>query len=88
VACKKFYRPKRNGILLEEAQPQLGYVKEYEENGWWPYKLYAGDLWECPQCYNQIIVGVPNQPITEHFKENYLQIRATQDGDLYRVNDC
>lgn len=77
--CKLFFKPKRNGVYIEEGMPVQG-------GEWAPYKIWAADLYECCGCGKQIITGFGHGPIAEHFQPGYKQIleRLTP----LRVNDC
>lgn len=54
---------------------------------WGPYKLWIGDQYECPGCSTQIIIGVPNKPLAEHYMPNYAET-VNQYPPYLRVNDC
>ena len=54
---------------------------------WGPYKLWIGDQYECPGCHTQIIIGVPNNPFSEHFMPDYTE-QVKEHAPLLRVNDC
>ena len=54
---------------------------------WTPYKLWVGDLWKCPECFHEIVVGVAG-PISEHYKPDFKEIVARIGGDQLQVNDC
>jgi hypothetical protein len=61
VPCQRFYRPKRNGVYLCEGMPhgpEWDGKSGRDSPGWLPYKIWQGDLWECPDCHAQIISGV------------------------------
>jgi hypothetical protein len=62
--CGRFMRPKKNSVTVEE---QL-------ENGD-PYKLFDADLYECPQCGQQVITGFGAGPIIEHWHPDYEKLR-------------
>jgi hypothetical protein len=42
-----------------------------------PYKIWAADLWECPDCGHQVILGYGVHAIAEHY----------QDGFAHYLND-
>ena len=74
--CQQFFYPKRNGTPFVE-----------NANGA-PYKLWMGDLWECTKCASQIIVGVGQQVIAEHYEDGFAdqvkffgaELRINEDG--------
>jgi hypothetical protein len=104
VDCKKFLRPKKNGVVVEEMMP----AAEARPNGqdyttknaegrvtfWAPYKLWAADLWECPGCSKEVIAGLPIQgPMAEHYMPGYQELRAEliarrSEEHFYQVPDC
>jgi hypothetical protein len=93
VHCERFMRPKRNGIYFLEGKPWGGDVEWNQKHGkdatgWTPYKLWAGDLWMCPTCGTQIIVGVPATPIAEHYQPEFAAAVARTGADRLLVKDC
>ena len=44
-------------------------VCEYANFG--PYKIWYADLWKCPNCKNEIIVGFGCAPVAEHFQKDF-----------------
>lgn len=68
VGCERFYRPKVNGYTWIEGMPESADTPPglAQPAGWRPYKLWSSDLWECPDCKHQIIVGHCQQPIEKH----------------------
>lgn len=89
VPCRRFFRPKKNGFYFLEGMPSSNDVPPGNAmpEGWRPYKLWAGDLYECPGCGAQTIVGVPQRHLAEHyepgFKAQVERLRAE-----FQVNDC
>lgn len=47
VPCQTYLRPRKNDI----------YVLETMSDGVTPYKVWNADLWECPDCAHQVILG-------------------------------
>lgn len=89
VPCERFFRPKQNGVAFVEGMPLRPRVLrgKRESESWKPYKLWSGDLWECPDCGTQTIIGVGQNPIGEHFQEDFeANIRIT--GATLIVKDC
>jgi len=60
ASCKVLYIPKTNGV----------YVEELLEDGS-PYKVWLADLLICPICKVEVIAGFGQNPIKEHFEEDY-----------------
>ena len=91
VKCERFYRPKRNGYYFIEGMP-VGSERALpglaQPHLWQPYKTWAGDLWECPDCHAEIIVGVPFTPITENHKPDFAKITASLGASQLLVKDC
>lgn len=83
LRCHKFLRIKKNGVVIEEGSPRTG-------NAWGPYKLWMGDLWRCPECSVEIVMGFGFKPIAEHFMPDYETTRESFQRDLIsgRVDDC
>jgi hypothetical protein len=83
VACKKFFRVKKQGISIEEGMPLGG-----EAAGMWgSYKLWSADLFECPGCHVQIVAGFGQRPIAEHFQTDY-DVKLGRYQPIGRVDDC
>jgi hypothetical protein len=55
---------------------------------WEPYKLWVGDLWRCPECSHEIVVGVSNRPLSERFHPDFNSLVERYGGDQLKVNDC
>jgi len=96
VKCQCFYRPKRNGYVFLEMMP-VGFEDTTAEDRrgtkmphlWQPYKLWRGDLWACPECEHETVVGVAWEPISEHYKPDFEERVKSCGGDkLLKVNDC
>lgn len=64
--CNLFYRPKMNGYIFCEMIP-VGTGRVTFK----PYRIWSGDLWECPRCQSQIIEGFGKDPISEHFEPDF-----------------
>lgn len=86
VKCQCFYRPKKNGVFLTEMMPKHNNAERgiKDPGAWMPYKVWVGDLWECPDCNHQIIEGV-NGPLAERHHHYMESMRARSE---YDVNDC
>jgi len=54
---------------------------------WLPYRLWFGDLWECEGCHAQIVVGVAQQPMAEHYQPQFEEVVKRYGAEL-QVNDC
>lgn len=87
VKCQRFFRPKKNGVVLLEQMP----VETSAEPGtidptaWEPYKLWQADLWICHGCDTEIIVGFG----ANHFGENFEpQFGEAMKFVTHTVNDC
>jgi hypothetical protein len=91
VPCERFYRQKKNGFFFQEGmpvgrdRPQPGRA---EPDAWKPYKLWVGDLWSCPDCGAEIVVGCAGQPITEHYRHDFAETVKASGGDQLLVKDC
>lgn len=92
VGCQRFFKIKRNGVLIEEGMPfPTGETQaDQPKEGWRPYKLYVGDLWECERCGTQLALG-NSQAVCEHYMPNYdtIKTRYRDRGLLLpMVEDC
>lgn len=95
VKCQRFYKIVKSGLAFIEGMPIGEKVKAgtAEPEKWKPYKLWMGDLWECPDCHAQTISGVGINRVAEHYEPDFEQ-KAKQaaamnpHGKLFQVNDC
>ncbi len=88
VPCHRFFRPKQTGIYFIEGMPEYKALPgNAEPDKWKPYKLWSGDLWECPDCGAQIISGTGRDRIAEHYQPDF-QRQVEQLGAKIQVNDC
>jgi hypothetical protein len=93
VPCERFMRPKKNGTFFLEGKPWGGDVewnnkRGKEGLGWTPYKLWQGDLWACPDCGAEIIVGVGLHPWAEHHHQREFAAAVEQTGARLLIKDC
>ena len=86
--CRRFLKVKKNGVVIEEGMP----LTNDQSGPWGPYKLWMADLWACPTCGVEIVMGFGHGPISEHYKPDYIVTRANCEalGELLpaRVDDC
>lgn len=91
VPCKRFMRCVKNGHFWIEAMPKAGVEQAIpgDTHGfqWEPYKLWAGDLYECKGCGTQTIAGVPTNPVAEHYEAKFDEAVALLKP-ITQVNDC
>lgn len=90
VPCQRFYRMKKGGFYFLEQMPSENHARpgKKEPESWRPYKLWAGDLWECPDCHAQIVSGTGRNPIIEHFQPEFDATVKKLGADQLKVNDC
>lgn len=90
VPCRRFFRPKKSGFYFVEAMPTENHAAPGTESPekWTPYKVWAGDLWECEGCGAQVVSGTGQHPVAEHYQPGFKdQMRRLGAGQL-QVNDC
>ena len=56
VKCKIEYKPFKNGVYVAEM---------FRGNK--IYKIWHSDIWQCPICKNEIVLGFGQNPIAHHF---------------------
>ena len=59
VKCEVELRPKKNGVGL----------LDYADFG--EYQIWDADLWECPRCNYQIVIGFGHSPIDIHNTDSF-----------------
>lgn len=90
VPCERFMRAKKTGFYFIEGMPREGWDGEQGKNsaGWVPYKVWVGDLYECPDCSAQTVVGVSRNRLSEHFEPNFNEIIMSTGAAQLMVKDC
>jgi hypothetical protein len=90
IPCQRFYKPKKTGFYFLEGYPS-GNGKAppgtAEPQAWRPYKLWAGDIYECNGCGGRIIVGAGLKPLAEHYQDGFDEM-VERYGAKFQVNDC
>lgn len=75
VPCKTYLRPRKNDIYVLETMSS-------DE----PYRIWNADLWECPDCGHQVILGYGTNHISEHYEPEFAswmkQVTHTILGNL------
>lgn len=89
VPCQRFFRPKKNGRYFVEGMPVSNDASPGNINpsAWRPYKLWAGDEWECRGCGATIIVSAGIRPIAEQHEERFAETMNHFNPTVF-VNDC
>jgi len=64
VKCEVELRPEKNGVKL---------VDLFQHNTQ-PYQVWDADLWKCPICGVEIIVGFGMQPLRGHWHDDFSEI--------------
>ena len=89
VPCERFMRLKKSGFYFLEGMPEHGSEGQGKgAAGWKPYKLWSGDLYECPGCRASTIVGVGFQPVSEHYLPGFAEVVKVTGADRLLVKDC
>jgi hypothetical protein len=89
VNCQRFYRIKQTGMYFIEGYPKHNHSPpgKAAPEDWQPYKLWAGDLFECDGCGSQTIVGVGCNQIAEHYQFGFADTVKACNA-TFQVNDC
>jgi hypothetical protein len=90
VPCHRFFRMKRSGFYFLEGMPRGEGVRPGTEDAsrWAPYKIWAGDLWCCEGCGAEIISGVGQNRLAEHYQADFAETVEHLSADQFQVNDC
>lgn len=87
VKDQRFYFPRKNGVPIIEGKPQHGAKPgTAEPDKWTPYKLWMADVWECPECGHQIVIGA-TEPMAYDYQPQFKTWMEALQPEL-RVNDC
>lgn len=90
VPCRRFFRLEKMGFYFIEGMPKARGVLpgNAAPDQWQPYKVWAGDLWRCPDCGAEIIVGTGGSAIREHYEPDFADTVHRLGADQLQVNDC
>lgn len=91
VPCQRFFRMKKAGFYFIEGMPigpERAAPGTTELQKWKPYKLWAGDRWECEGCKASIVTGCAHQPIAEHYQVDFEDRVRSFGATQLQVNDC
>lgn len=58
VKCEVELRPEKNGVIVAELMQHNTKI----------YKLWSADLWKCPKCGIEVVLGFGRQAFIEHFE--------------------
>lgn len=64
--CEIELRPETNGVKVVEMfqdPPQ-------------PYQIWDADLWKCPKCGLEVVLGFANMPFAVHYEDDLVAIIA------------
>lgn len=59
VNCHVEFRPEKNGTIVIETA------------SFGPYKIWEADTWKCPKCNVEVVCGFGQQPIAEHWYQDF-----------------
>lgn len=81
---------KQQGFYFIEGMPTHNGVKPgtVEPENWKPYKIWAGDLWQCEGCGAKIVSGFGREPVSEHYREDFAHYTESLNATQLQVNDC
>lgn len=84
VPCRRFFRIETTGVSFVEGMPSGD--TPAGDVAWQPYKLWAGDLWKCPGCGTETIVGTGRDAIAEHYQRDFNE-RVEKHGAKLLITD-
>lgn len=75
VACRLEMRPEKNGIAVLDTA------------AFGPYQLWDADLWKCPECSMEIILGFGSRPYSAHYEEGFNAVlqRVRASGSIVEL---
>jgi hypothetical protein len=93
LPCHRFFRPKKTGLMFTEGMPRpqeeetrAAPIGNRDPSQWEPYKVWSGDLWECPDCHAEIIVGTGRDPVSQNYMPDFAKWHAI--ANTVQINDC
>ena len=76
ASCRTLIRPRKNDIdvIIEDSEGR-------------PWKIWAADLWECPSCGAQTIIGYGQNHYAEHYEADFADVmaRIQKRGHVHRI---
>lgn len=75
-------------VIIDENHKPENIRGNRAPEAWKPYKLWRGDLWKCPDCDYELVVGVIAGPVREHYQTDFNEWVAVLGGEQLQVNDC
>lgn len=66
VKCEREFKPEENGVIVAEMFQRNTKI----------YKLWSADLWKCPVCGIEIVVGFSQYPYAEHYSADCKELVA------------
>ena len=90
VPCQRFFKPKKNDFYFTEGMEKVNgaLCGNQAPEDWRPYKIWAGDLYECKGCGAQIVSGFGDAPLSEHYMDGFEHMMKNLKADQFQVNDC
>jgi hypothetical protein len=90
VPCQRFFRCTQTGFYFTEGMPAVPLAPPgtAEPEKWKPYKIWAGDKYECQGCGAVILSGFGQRPIRLHHEEDFATVAMALQADEFQVNDC
>ena len=65
VDCKTMLRPRKNNVCVltttDLEKPDT------------PYQLWQADLWECPDCGHQVLLGFGKEAWAVHYEDDFAE---------------
>ena len=72
VQCLTLLRPRKNDVCVH-----------ITTSDGLPYQLWQADLWECPDCGNQVLLGFGRCAWSEHYENDFAKHVKSAD---YTIN--
>lgn len=94
VPCQRFFKMKRSGFYFTEGMPagasggNRPAPGRAEPQMWKPYKVWSGDLWECPGCKATAIFGTGQYPLSIQHMPTFADTVKETNASQFQVNDC
>lgn len=74
VNCGLAMHPEENGFRATEMMD-----KEKTK----PYKVWDTDKWKCPQCGIEILAGFGQNPLSEHYRDDFEELTESAQLKFY-----
>lgn len=72
VSCGCYYRCWKNDVVVETGELKVS-ERFSEPSTWVSHEIRSADLWRCPECEGEIVIGFAQDPLSHSLKAGYAE---------------